>query len=321
MPVATQIELLDLRHFSARQMRPLLEQEASVWKQRLRWDYQSSTELLLSYLDTRVLPGFVALDRGRICGFTFCVYEGNKAVIGDAYALADGQPSHPVAHLLLHHILQLLLHSPTVERIESQLLLFDAGAVDGIFLDLGFQLFPRQFLELRLDQPGMPAPRLPETLALTPWSPADYNQAASLIHLAYAGHIDAQINDQYRTLHGSLRFLHNVVRFPGCGVFDAESSWVLRDRSTGALAGILLCSNVGDRVAHVTQLCLAPHFRRHGLGRLLMRHCAHHLARAAFEALTLTVTGANHEAAHLYNELGFTPLHHFNAMVLEKARA
>ena len=36
-----------------------------------------------------------------------------------------------------------------------------------------------------------------------------------------AGHIDASINDQYRSLHGSLRFLHNIVRFPGCGVFDA----------------------------------------------------------------------------------------------------
>ena len=66
MTVATQLEILDLRHFSARQLRPLLETESRLWEQRLRWNYKSSTELLLQYLDSRILPGFVALDRGRI---------------------------------------------------------------------------------------------------------------------------------------------------------------------------------------------------------------------------------------------------------------
>jgi len=66
MTVANQLEILDLRHFSARQLRPLLEDEARLWKMRLRWNYESSIELLLQYLDSRILPGFVALDRGAI---------------------------------------------------------------------------------------------------------------------------------------------------------------------------------------------------------------------------------------------------------------
>src|ERR1700736_4876901 len=117
MTVAPQIEILDLRHFSARQLRPLLEDEARVWKQRLRWSYESSSELLLQYLDSRILPGFVALDRGRICGFTFCVYEGHKAVVGDAYAMANepAQMLH-IARTLLHHLLQLLQPSPGIHR-------------------------------------------------------------------------------------------------------------------------------------------------------------------------------------------------------------
>src|ERR1017187_2062471 len=90
LPVAPQIEVLDLRHFSARQLRPLLEAESDVWRERLRWNYRSSTELLLQYLESRILHGFVALDRGRVCGYTFCVYEGNKALIGDAFAAASG---------------------------------------------------------------------------------------------------------------------------------------------------------------------------------------------------------------------------------------
>lgn len=321
MTVATQPELLDLRHFSARQLRPLLESEARLWKRRLHWDYQSSTELLLQYLDTRVLTGFVALDRGRICGFTFCVYEGNKAVIGDAYALVDGRPSLAISEMLLHHMLQLLLHSPDIDRIEAQLLLFDSGAIDVIFRSCGFQLFPRQFLEMQVAAHRPSTNLVPPQMVLARWTAADYNPAGELIHLAYAGHTDALINDQYRTLPGSLRFLHNVVRFPGCGVFDAESSWVLRDRKTGTLAGIVLCSNVGDHVAHVTQLCVSPTYRGRGLGRLLMRHCTEHLARGGFRAITLTVTEANNEAMRLYGDLGFETLHRFKAMVLEKTRS
>ena len=321
MPVATQLEILDLRHFSARQLRPLLEHEARQWKQRLRWDYQHSTELLLQYLDTRVLPGFVALDRGRICGFTFCVYEGNKAVIGDAYGLAEGQPALSTSLTLLHHLLQLLRNSPNVDRIESQLLLFDIGAIDSIFVTLGFQRFARRFLALDLPLSSLPRADIPADIEMTRWAASDYNPAADLIHLAYTGHVDALINDQYRTLTGSLRFLHNVVRFPGCGVFDANASWVLRDRSSGHLAAVLLCSDVGDKVAHITQLCVAPSHRGRGLARLLLAHCAAHLAHAGFQAITLTVTEDNHAALRLYDQLGFTTLHRFNAMVYDKTRA
>src|ERR1700754_1536354 len=121
MTVATQLELLDLRHFSARQLRPLLESEARVWEDRLRWDYHSSTELLLQYLDSRILPGFVAVDRGRITGYTFCVYEGHKAVVGDAYSVAaDPEQSLQITDTLLHRLIELLLHSPNIGRIESQ---------------------------------------------------------------------------------------------------------------------------------------------------------------------------------------------------------
>ncbi len=51
-----------------------------------------------------------------------------------------------------------------------------------------------------------------------------------------------------------------------------------------------------------------------------MLHGAATLARAGFEAITLTVTEANREAMRLYRELGFTTLHRFHAMVLDKPR-
>lgn len=324
MPVATQLEILDIRHFSARQLRPLLESEAGVWEQRLRWNYRASTELLLQYLDSHVLPGFVALDRGRICGFTFCVYEGNKAVIGDAYAVAgDQEQALQITHMLLRHLLELLLHSPHVNRIESQLLLYNAGSVDETFRQFGFTLHPRLFMEYNFEpaiSPELcPAPALPENVEICAWSAEHYQLAAELIHEAYTGHIDAQINDQYCSLHGSLRFLHNIVRFPGCGVFDATNSWVLRDTRIGTLAGIVLCSRVAEDIAHITQLCMAKSWRGHHLGRALLKHCMGHLAQSGFTSITLTVTEANRPAVNLYESLGFSTRHRFEAMVLDKS--
>ena len=325
MPVATQLEILDLRHFTARQLRPLLESEADVWEQRLRWNYRGSTELLLQYLDSHILPGFVALDRGRVCGYSFCVYEGNKAVVGDAYAVANDQnQALQITHTLLRHLLDLLLHSPGINRIESQLLLYNAGTVDETFKEAGFTRHPRLFMEFNFD-PAVPGQNnlqahVPENVELCGWSDEYYQPAAELIHESYTGHIDALINDQYRSLHGSLRFLHNIVRFPGCGVFEARHSWVIREIGSGALAGIVLCSRVAEDIAHITQLCVSKTWRGHSLGKTLLKHCMDHLSESGFKAITLTVTEANRQAIKLYEDLGFFTRHRFEAMVLDKTQ-
>jgi len=317
LPVISQIEVLDLRHFSSRQLRPLLELEAELWRTRLRWDYRSSTELLLQYLDSRILQGFVALDRGRVCGYTFCVYEGRKAVIGDAFASTPGgEADSATARLLLTHAIEMLRHSPAVDRVESQLLLFGHGELADLFDGPEFTVHPRLFLELELAGTVSNA-EVPADFELSRWAPQDYQAAAELIHACYEGHTDARINDQYRSLHGSLRFLHNIVRFPGCGVFEPNFSWILRDRASRAMAGMVLVSRVGERVGHITQICIAPAKRRSGLGKLLLSRCAMALRAAGFEAVTLTVTESNAEAVRLYRRFGFTSLHRFDAVVLD----
>jgi ribosomal protein S18 acetylase RimI-like enzyme len=330
VPVASEIEVLDLRHFSARQLRPLLEREAGVWRERLRWDYSSSTELLLQYLESRILTGFVALDQGRVCGYTFCVYEGNKAVIGDAFAAGHRTMSDAdTTRALLAPMLELLRHTPGIDRVESQLLLYEAGEFTDLFAGPEFTLYPRLFLECDLG--GHSPQKLRDALAadaadlsgvgpelgLALWTPTDYQATAELIHACYVGHRDALINDQYRSLHGSLRFLHNIVRFPGCGVFEPGFSWMLRERRSGVLVGMVLCSRVSAKVAHITQLCVAPAYRGRGLGRGLLERSAKSLRDAGFEAITLTVTEGNEQAVRLYERFGFTLRHRFDAMVLD----
>ena len=317
-----QIEILDLRHFSAKQLRPLLEQEADIWQRRLRWDYRSSTDLLLQYLDSRILPGFVALDRGRVCGYTFCVYEGNKAVIGDLFA-STGDLA--VSHSLAQHLLETLHASPGIDRIEAQLLLFDSGTLAPVFANLNpnrpaFATFPRLFLErvFAAHNPAPPPLEIPHDFELLPWNANFYQPTAELIQAAYRDHVDSTINDQYRSLAGSLRFLHNVVRFPGCGTFDPQSSWVLRERNTRALAAVILCSRVAPDVAHVTQLCAAPAFRGRHLGQLILDFCMRRMPTQRYGAVTLTVSEANANAVRLYTTAGFNTRHRFDALVLDK---
>jgi ribosomal protein S18 acetylase RimI-like enzyme len=326
MSALPQFEILDLRHFNGRQLRPILEREGLVWRDRLRWDYGSSTELLLQYLDLQILPGFVALIRGQICGYCFCVYEGNKSVIGDIFVLPDTPSRQAVTETLTKHLIEVLAASPDIDRVEAQLLLFDTGVLSQTFTSSGFRVFPRLFLERELEREptrfALPAPRpFPASIELCRWIPGFYQPTAELIHAAYEGHLDSQINDQYRTLHGSLRFLHNIVRFPGCGVFDPEGSWILRDRASHALVGVILCSQVAPAVAHVTQICVASWMRGHGLGHWLLRHCMEDLCARGCKALTLTVSEDNHSALGLYTAAGFTTRLRFEALVLEKSLA
>jgi len=325
MTPALQLEILDLRHFSAASLRPLLEAEARLWSERLEWDYRASANLLLQYLDSRVLPGYVAIEGGRISGYVFCVYEDHKAVIGDVFAMPPHNSEATAAEVedrLLESLIELLQNSPGVNRIESQLLLHPHGMHAGVFRTEGFEIHRRLFLRLDLIGAAIPSPfpSLPEGLAMRPWRDEDFNPAAHLISAAYSGHLDSHINDQYRTVAGSLRFLHNIVRFPGCGFFDPAASRVLVSEAGNELAGVLLCSRVREDVAHVTQLCVAKAYRSRGCGRILIDACAEEVRRRDFRALTLTVTEANESAVALYRHAGFVEMHSFDAMLWERSR-
>ena len=324
MTPAVQLEILDLRHFSAGDLKPVLDAESRVWSDRLRWDFRASAKLLLQYLDSRILPGYVAIENGRICGYVFCVYEGNKAVVGDVFAIpsaTNADSATAVERKLLDHLVELLKHSPGMDRIESQLLLHPHGVHAGTLGRAGFRVYERLFMELDLvsanlmeERPRQGAPEL----ELRGWKDSDFAAAGRLIAQAYQGHLDSLINDQYRSVSGSLRFLHNIVRFPGCGFFDPGASRVLVDQDRNELAALLLCSRVRDDVGHVTQICVASRYRRHGLGAWILSDCARELKNRRFEALTLTVTRENSDAVALYRHRGFTTRHTFDAMVWDR---
>jgi ribosomal protein S18 acetylase RimI-like enzyme len=312
------VEILDLRHFTSSDLRPLLDHEARLWSRLLAWDYRSSADMILRYVDAKILPGYAAVEQGRLRGYSFFVYEGSKGVIGDLFALPENGNSLKLEAELVTHVIATLQQSPGIHRIEAQLLVHDAGQVARPFLEEGFQRHPRIFMTLPLETNMSTRNRpLPADIEIRPWHDEDYQPAAAVISAAYRGHIDSDINDQYRSLNGSLRFLNNIVRFPGCGVFDAGASFVARDRVSHQIVGVLLCSRVKEDVGHVTQVCLVPEMRRHGIGEALIAATATVLKKRGFSMLSLTVTEANNRAVELYKRLGFRSERIFDAFVWE----
>jgi hypothetical protein len=347
MASTASIEILDLRHFSAPVLRPVLDAEGELWKQRLHWDYRNSARLLMQYLDSHMLPGYAAVEDGQVTGYAFCVYEETKAVIGDVFALASPPPelaavgnpelqavgaieaaageslpsAHQIEETLLKHLFETLLNSPQIDRVESQLLLHPSGVHGEIFRQAGFQLFPRLFLVQTLE--GLwnpPRVELPAGLELRPWRDEDLSPAGKLISDAYCDHPDSVINDQYRSVHGSQRFLHNIVRYSGCGVFAPLVSHVIVERTSRRLVALVLGSRVSPESGHITQLCVHPDYRRRGFARQLLSICAFHFMRTGATEISLTVTESNADAIDLYRAEGYICTHKFDAAVWERGR-
>ena len=84
------------------------------------------------------------------------------------------------------------------------------------------------------------------------------------------------------------------------------------------MAGLILCSRVRHDVGHVTQVCILPEFRSHGLGEALLACTSNALRKRKFSTLSLTVTEANVRAVELYKRLGFDAQRVFDAFVWEE---
>ena len=317
------MEILDLRHFSSADLRPLLEEEIAAWGNLLAWDYGQSAEMILRYMEAKILPGYAAIERGSIFGYSFFVYEQSKGVIGDLFVHDGARTANrvEVEERLLTHVIETLQQSPGIHRVEAQLLPHETGEVARPFLAQGFSRHPRVFMNFEIAQRPQASlqtlPSLAPEFELRPWSEDHYQSAAALITAAYRGHVDSDINDQYRTLSGSLRFLNNIVRFPGCGTFDPQASFVIFQRRTRTLIGLILCSQVRADVGHITQVCVLPEYRSAGLGLVLLAATTRSLRERKFNAISLTVTEANDRAIALYHRIGFESRRVFDAFVWE----
>jgi len=307
------MNIIDLRQTTVRQIEALLLEEAKHWQDELHWDYDSALNLIKRFLDAHALSGCVAMEKGIALGYSFYVLEDHKGLIGGLY-VSPNYDQEPIGRRLLDEMLFSMRAIPQLNRIEAQLMPF-GGPVEAALKDQGFRLYTRQFMLLELRNKTEHVPGINSGLRLDRWHDRFFESCAKLIYLAYANHVDGDINDQYRSRHGALKFLKNIVLLPGCGQFQPAASFVLRHPGSDDLVGAVLTSEVAPGVGHTTQLCVQPGFQGHGLGRILMQASAEALRALKYNELTLTVTSANHTAVHLYERLGFSTIKSFTAGV------
>lgn len=307
------MNIIDLRQTTVRQLEPLLLEEARHWREELHWDYRSAVELIKRFLEAHALSGCVAFEGAQAVGYSFYVLEDYKGLIGGLY-VTPTQDQAQVSRRLLDELLFSMRSLPQLHRIEAQLMPF-GGPVDATLRDQGFRLYSRQFMLLDLEALSETASSVNSGLRLVRWNDRFFEPCAKLIYLAYSNHVDGDINDQYRSRNGALKFLKNIILLPGCGQFLPTASFVLHHPGNDELVGAILTSEVSPGVGHTTQICVMPGYQGHGLGRALMLTAAETLRSMKYSELTLTVTTQNATAVYLYEQLGFRKVKTFTAGV------
>lgn len=308
--------VVDLRKIPVAQLDPVLDEEAISWRKNLDWDLRSSINLVHRFVEMQALTGFALMEGNRVLGYTYYVCEENKGLIGDLYC-ADHDRSVENENLLMGSVLDAMWQTPGIRRVEAQLMMISSPVNRPVPQPQRFQSFPRNFLEIGTGLiPALPQ-RTIERASILPWTEGRQDDTAKLMALSYRGHIDSQINDQYRSPSGARRFLSNIIQYPGCGTFFAPASFAAIDRSDGSLCGISLASLVSADVGHITQVCVAPAHRASGLGYELLRRSLESLGSHACRSVSLTVTAANETAVQLYKRMGFTERRTFAAYTWE----
>ena len=324
-------EIIDIRRFEAQEFSDLLEAEARAWSNTLRWDFGSSVRIINSCLRDKRLSGYALVGDGRIRGYCFFFYDGEKGIVGDLYL-------HPeLANLghereILEHALETLLATPGLRRIEAQLPHFEREELKSCFIARGFQSYLRRFMSLGLKsskraaipEPPSESPSegrwVREDIELTPWQKRFNDDAAEMLYQSYQKHVDALINDQYASVLGATRLIENIFHNQGCGDFLMHVSRMAVHRPTQKLAGILTVTRVRPRIAHIPQVGVGPSFQGLGFGTAMMQGAFQDLREDGFEQVTLTVTDANAGAVRLYQRLGFETFKTFGAFIYEKNR-
>ena len=309
-------EVVELSRLNPTDLDPLLKEETEVWRQRFAWDFRPAAELLRKFVRLRSLFGY-ALRIGRdVVGYAYFVIEGQKGLIGDFY-VRESHADLEYELALLNGLVNGLVRTTGIKRIESQLMLL-RGRNEAMPMAQNLSRHDRFFMEVPSGSGRqLPSATVASRVSFVPWSDRAHEEVAHVLAASYKGHVDSEINDQYRTIPGARHFLTNIVKYPGCGDFSAPSSVLAIDDRTGRVCGACLTSMVAANTGHVTQLCVLPALRGSRLGYELLRLGLLGLEQIGSTSVGLTVTASNQQAIRLYESVGFRSISTFPAFVWE----
>jgi ribosomal protein S18 acetylase RimI-like enzyme len=305
-----ELRLAGLREFRARDLEPLLAEQIAEWRRKLDWDYSRSAEVVRSLADSGALGGAVLVGDGEVVGLGYCGVSGGKAQIWDVY-VREAWRGGDAGSELFRALIDMLADTRAVRRIECQFMLGEAGPSD--VRDM------RAFERILMRRDAMGLPECKESsrarFRLEPWNDRHQDAAATVLSAAHAGHIDAEVSEQYATFAAAKRFVSELICFPGSGAFCPEASLIAFDRATGEPAGLALTNFVAGGVGHIGELSVTPGAQGHGLGHELLRQSIVALAAQNAKRVSLTVTACNDAAIRLYSRFGFRKMRRFFAHV------
>jgi ribosomal protein S18 acetylase RimI-like enzyme len=307
--------LIELRRMAADRLDPLLAEETEAWRENLDWDFRHSADLVRRFVHMQALSGFALVLNHKIAGYVYYVCEEGKGLIGDLYLLREHR-NVLNENVLLEAALNAIWRMPGVKRVEAQLMMLTSPLDRMVPQKNWFRCYPRHFMEAPLGMTVRLEPRKQAGISIVRWTQARHEETARLVANAYHGHLDGEINDQYRSVTGARRFLTNIVQYPGCGKFFAPASYGAVN-AEGELRGASLASLVADDVGHITQVCVARGHQGTGLGYELVRQSLMSLAVHGCRNVSLTVTASNANAVSLYRRMGFTTRRDFAAYIWE----
>src|ERR1700733_4801075 len=143
-PVARVVEL---RHLRAGDLDMLLEEETEVWRETLDWDFRGSAGLVRRFLEMQALNGYALLINGYPVGYCYYVAEERKGLIGDLYVMKD-YLSVENEERLLTAVVEGLMKTPLIRRIESQLMMLRTGPAIVLPERKFVRTFIRNFMEI-----------------------------------------------------------------------------------------------------------------------------------------------------------------------------
>jgi ribosomal protein S18 acetylase RimI-like enzyme len=327
-------EVIDIRQFDAGALDRLLAGEAHAWNVELHWDYTSSRRLIASCLDEKRIAGYVLRNQGELSGYSFFFYEGEKGLIGNLF-VEGAQDRVKRAAILLRHVLETLLATPGLTRVETQLPHFTLEELEPSFKAHAFETYLRRFMILSLARhrrspygsgnaasAHAAAQRAAlRNFAIVPWERKHDRAVAEVIYNAYRRHVDARINDQYSSLAGTTHLVESILQQRGCGELLPSASLVAMHEPTGRIAAALAVTAVRHRTAHIPQVAVAAEFQNCGLGTALMEAAFQDLSQHGYEEVSLTVTDLNAGAVRLYERMDFGTFRTFGAFTWEKSAA
>jgi ribosomal protein S18 acetylase RimI-like enzyme len=308
-----EVKLIPLSLTDPHDLKELMDLEERAWHEEIDWDYGPIRKILSSFIEQRLLPGFVAIVEGKPAAYLYFLIGRLKGMIGTLFAA--GPQAQRATEIILTRAIESLKDTRSVCRIEAQIIPVGGLQLTDIFLQHGFDHFLRHYLELNLN--ANPAPAAELEPSIVPWDPKYVWDCAEVGYRSYRNGIDAVICADYTSISNCESYIHSLAENPGCGVFLPNASFVALDRR-GAPCGFILASKLSSTSGMIPQISIHPAHQGQRLGSALIQRTLERLKEAGLNQVRLTVSHQNRRAHEWYRRLGFHNRRDFGAYVWQR---